>query len=216
VPGPYVALVVADTGRGMTPEVLKRVYEPFFTTKSAGSGLGLSMVYGFIKQSGGHIHIDSTVGAGTVVSLYLPRALGTAERDAATADRHAAPTGSGEAILVVEDDAEVRDLVVRQLAELGYRVREADRAAAALDCLAERDDIDLLLTDIVLPGGMSGLGLVKVVRARFPTLSVLCMSGYAQDVMDADDAVELGITLLNKPFRHADLARAVRAALDGG
>jgi signal transduction histidine kinase/ActR/RegA family two-component response regulator len=213
-PGPYVALVVSDTGRGMAPDVLKRAYEPFFTTKSAGSGLGLSMVYGFINQSGGHIHIDSTPGRGTVVSLYLPRALGTAADFPLATDRRAAPEGRGESILVVEDDGEVRELVVSQLAELGYRVHHVDRAAAALDRLAKGDNIALLLTDIVLPGGMSGIGLVGAVRERYPALRVLCMSGYAQDTLGARDAAKLGITVLNKPFRRADLARAVRAALD--
>ena len=130
-PGAYAALVVTDTGRGMTPETLSRVYEPFFTTKSSGSGLGLSMVYGFVKQTGGHIKIESALDRGTTVSLYLPSAGTAAGVQAIETDRRAMPAGSGESILVVEDDAEVRDLVVQQLAGLGYRVQQADCAAAA-------------------------------------------------------------------------------------
>jgi PAS domain S-box-containing protein len=215
-PGPYAALIVTDTGHGMTPEVLARVYEPFFTTKSAGSGLGLSMVYGFVKQSGGHMKIDSVVGRGTTISLYLPSAAVQAGTETVDADRGATPAGSGESILVVEDDAEVRALVVHQLTQLGYRVRHTDRAAAALDLLAETGDIDLLLTDIVLPGGMTGVALVKAVRQRFPELRILCMSGYAQRALADEEVSALDAALLNKPFRHADLARAVRAALNRG
>ncbi|MGE5145254.1 MAG: ATP-binding protein, partial [Candidatus Eiseniibacteriota bacterium] len=214
VPGAYAAVVVTDTGRGMTPEVQSRAYEPFFTTKNSGSGLGLSMVYGFIKQTGGHITIDSEIDRGTTVTLYLPSTAADIDADGVETDRRATPAGSGESILVVEDDAEVRDLVARQLAGLGYRVQQADGAAKALELLARASDIDLLLTDIVLPGGMTGVGLIKAVRERYPTLRVLCMSGFAQRAFASEDLTALDATLLNKPFRLADLARAVRATLD--
>jgi PAS domain S-box-containing protein len=216
-PGRYAVATVADTGQGMTADVLARVYEPFFTTKGTGSGLGLSMVYGFVKQSGGHIHIDSTVGLGTTIALYLPDAGTEGGRAAIDADRLAMPVGKGETVLIVEDDAEVRELVVRQLTGLGYRVRETDCAATALEVLMQGEDghIDLLLTDIVLPGGMSGVALIKSVRESFPALRILCMSGYAQQALADEEMTALDAVLLNKPFRHADLARAVRAALDG-
>jgi PAS domain S-box-containing protein len=214
--GCYAVVTVADTGQGMPPEVLARVYEPFFTTKGTGSGLGLSMVYGFVKQSGGHIRIDSTVGLGTSVALYLPYAGTERGRAAVDADRLAMPVGKGETVLVVEDDAEVRELVVNQLSGLGYRVRQTDCAATALDFLLQSEEkIDLLLTDIVLPGGMSGVALMRSVRESFPAMRILCMSGYAQQAMADEEVTALDATLINKPFRHADLARAVRAALDG-
>jgi CheY-like chemotaxis protein/two-component sensor histidine kinase len=216
--GPYAVVTVADTGSGMTPEVLARVYEPFFTTKGTGSGLGLSMVYGFVKQSGGHIRIDSTVGHGTTIALYLPYAGAQGGRAAVDAGRLAMPAGQGETVLLVEDDVEVRELVVRQLTGLGYRVRETDCAAAALDILMQSEGaaIDLLLTDIVLPGGMSGVALIRTVRESFPAMRILCMSGYAQQALADEEMTSLDAVLINKPFRHADLARAVRFALDGG
>jgi PAS domain S-box-containing protein len=213
-PGAYATLIVRDTGRGMTAEILDRVYEPFFTTKSSGSGLGLSMVYGFIKQTGGHITIESKIDGGTTVALYLPSVAAAPGAHLLETDRRAMPAGSGESILVVEDDDEVRALVVQQLARLGYRVQQTNSAAAALDMLSRAEDVDLLLTDILLPGGMTGVGLIKAVRARHPNLRILCMSGFAQRAFADEDLAALDATLLNKPFRHADLARAVRTTLD--
>ena len=158
--GNYVLLSVTDTGAGMTPEVLSHVFEPFYTTKDVGegSGLGLSMVCGFAKQSGGHITIYSEPGKGTTVSLYLPRTRAEAE-SSKVAPEAEAPRGSGETVLVVEDDKDIRAIVAAMLEDTGYRVRDAPDGAAGLALLEETPDIDLLITDMVLPGGMSGRDL---------------------------------------------------------
>ena len=214
-PGPYVVLSVGDTGGGMSSEVLEHAFEPFFTTKEAGkgSGLGLSMIYGFVKQTGGHVTIDSTPGRGTTVKLYLPRALAAAEEPsrAPTTD----PRGHGETVMVLEDDPDVRELAVTMLQGLGYEVLEARDGAAALELLGGASRIDLLLSDIVLPGGLSGRTVATRARRRSPNLKVLFMSGYAE----ADAAVvcdgpwDEDAEVLNKPFRRHDLARQVNAAL---
>src|SRR6185312_14034349 len=157
-PGPYVMLAVSDTGAGMSQEVLDKVFEPFFTTKDVGkgSGLGLSMVYGFVKQSGGHIRIYSEVGHGTTIKLYLPPARGLPESTSAAAP--ALPVGN-ETIMVVEDDALVRDFVTAQLQSLGYRTVNAANGPAALNLIEGGQAFDLLFTDVIMPGGMSGRDL---------------------------------------------------------
>ena len=217
VPGPYVRLAVSDNGTGIPREVMDRVLEPFFTTKPVGkgSGLGLSMVFGFVKQSGGHLKIYSEPGQGTTVSLYLPKAqeLGVApDREDATG----AAAAGDETILVVEDDPMVRKLTVRILTALGYRALEAEDGPAALQWLNAADAIDLLLTDVVLPKGMSGPDLVRIALQRRPALKYLFMSGYARDAAIHNDLVGSGVRLLNKPFPKAELALKVREALDEG
>ena len=215
-PGQYVLLSVTDTGIGMSDEIKDHVLEPFFTTKDigAGSGLGLSMIYGFVRQSSGHVAIDSEVGKGTTFKIYLPRMIGADQRPADLATQEAMPLSRGESILVVEDDVQVRNLVATQLANLGYQVIEADQAADALERLDEIPDIDLMLIDIVLPGAMSGQDLAAEARRLRPTLNVLYMSGYAGDAMNRDDRPDDKTEMLQKPFSREDLAREIRAALD--
>ena len=199
----------------MTPEVLSHVFEPFYTTKDVGegSGLGLSMVYGFAKQSGGHITIYSEPGKGTTVSLYLPRTRAEAE-SSKVAPEAEAPRGSGETVLVVEDDKDIRAIVAAMLEDTGYRVRDAPDGAAGLALLEETPDIDLLITDMVLPGGMSGRDLAAEAERRFGVLKVLFMSGYSSEAVQLNGWVEQGINLLRKPFRRDELATKVRAVLD--
>ncbi|HXV37157.1 MAG TPA: ATP-binding protein, partial [Myxococcota bacterium] len=214
-PGSYVEIRVRDTGVGIDPAILPRVFDPFFTTKEvgAGTGLGLSMVYGFARQSRGHVTIRSEVGRGTEVRLYLPAC---PERSPFSVDRERdeTPRGRGESILVVEDQPAVRRLVGRLLEDLGYRVCSAADGADALRLLAELGCVDLLLSDVVLPGEISGRDLAFEARRRQLTLSALLMSGYAPDA-DADArAPEAAASLLHKPFRRSELARHVRAALD--
>jgi two-component system, cell cycle sensor histidine kinase and response regulator CckA len=210
--GDYLVIEVSDTGKGMSTEVLSRVFEPFFTTKPVGqgTGLGLSMVYGFMKQSGGHIKIYSEVGHGTTVRLYLPRAgrEGGGGRDGTTEARPL-PRGS-ETILVVEDNVEVRRMVDSQLTGLGYKVIAAPHGPAALRVLESGVAVDLLFTDVVMPEGMSGFELAEAARLKRPDLKVLVTSGFPGSMVRADRYEFLG-----KPYRRVDLARAVRGVLDG-
>ena len=218
VPGHYVMLAVSDNGTGMAPAVIARAFEPFFTTKgeSGGTGLGLSQVYGWVKQSGGHIKIYSEVGHGTTIKLYLPRADVPREPAAAPAPAAdgAAPTAGHETVLVVEDNPKVRATVLRQLADLGYLALEAEDGESALDVVRSGTPFDLMLTDVVMPGGMTGYELAEAARALRPDLKILFTSGYTELAASADLA-EAG-PLLSKPYRKADLGRAVRAILDGG
>jgi CheY-like chemotaxis protein len=212
-PGDYVMLAVSDTGTGMEPEVLARAFDPFFTTKEEGqgTGLGLSQVFGWVKQSGGHIKIYSEVGHGTTIKLYLPRAV--AEGAVAPAPAEPVPPGGDETILVVEDNANVRKTVVRQLHDLGYRSVEADSGASALKLVAEGLSFDLLLTDVVMPGGMTGYQLADQLRRARPDTRVLFTSGYTELARSADQLSRRD-SLLSKPYRKQDLGRAVRRALD--
>ena len=216
-PGEYVRLVVADSGLGMTEDVLRHAFEPFFTTKEAGqgSGLGLSMVYGFVRQSGGHVHISSEPGAGTRVTVHLPRR----RADASQVDRgdlpDATPAGRGETVLVVEDDPAVRRLVTETLQGLGYRPIGAGDAAAALAALGRSPEVDLLLSDVVLAGGGHGPELARQALAVLPRLPVLFMSGYSEEAASGRGGLEAGM-MLQKPFTRHRLAVAVRRALDDG
>jgi PAS domain S-box-containing protein len=217
VPGDYVVVSVTDTGTGMAPEIVEKAIQPFFTTKDVGhgSGLGLSMVYGFVKQSGGHLDISSSAGQGTAVRLYLPKAETYAREGEAQAPAPAATDGSGERILVVEDKADVRRLATRILTRLGYEVLEAADGKSALESLAAGPKVDLLFTDVVLPGRISGADLAKEAQARHPELKVLYTSGYANNA-----ALEYGssrdeVRFIKKPFAKEGLARMVRRALEG-
>jgi PAS domain S-box-containing protein len=216
-PGDYVMLAVTDTGQGMPPEVVEHAFEPFFTTKEVGkgTGLGLSMIYGFAKQSGGHVKIYSEVDHGTTVRLYLPRQSAAAPTAApAMPMQHDHPRG-GEMILVVEDNADVRAFVVKQLRDLGYRVAEAKDGPSALGALAEPTPIDLLLTDVIMPGGMTGRQLSDEAMRRRPDLKTLFISGYTEDSIVHQGKLDPGVNFLSKPFRRRDLALKVREALDG-
>ncbi|PJK27979.1 hybrid sensor histidine kinase/response regulator [Minwuia thermotolerans] len=214
-PGPYVSIAVSDTGTGMPEEVVRHAFEPFFTTKESdrGSGLGLSMVFGFIKQTGGHLDVDSEVGRGTTIRLYLPRAE-TPTRPREEPPAAPAMEGRGELVLLAEDDAMVRDFVVLQLSLLGYRVMEAANGQEALALLEQNEDIDLLFTDIVMSGGMSGRQLADAAQRIRPRLPVLFTSGYTEASMLNEGWVEPGMRLLQKPFQREDLARMVRSTLD--
>jgi signal transduction histidine kinase len=216
VPGDYVLIEVSDTGTGMTPETLTRAFEPFFTTKEAGTGtgLGLSMVFGFVKQSQGHIKIYSEPGQGTTVRLYLPRYTGGAAAEAATA---ATPANGHETVLLVEDKEDVRRIAARQLADLGYTVLEAENGPDAMRVLRDpAAAVDLLFTDLIMPGGMNGHDLARAAQAIRPGLKVLFTSGYPGHPLRDDDRIKEGEAFLAKPFRKQDLARKLREVLDGG
>ena len=212
--GDYVMLAVSDTGSGMTPEVTAHAVQPFFTTKEVGkgSGLGLSMVYGFVKQSGGHMKIYSEPGHGCIVKLYLPRFVGAA--DLPTDVPRTGPAHGSETILVVEDDKSVRNYVVDQLRTLGYDILEASDGPAALALIAAGRPIDLLFTDIMLPGGLLGPQLLEHARARMPHLRALFTSGYSEATALPRQRNGIAAPLLKKPYSRQDLAFQIRAALD--
>ena len=215
-PGQYVRVAVTDTGTGMPPEVVARAFEPFFTTKEVGrgSGLGLSMVYGFVKQSAGHVNIYSEVGHGTTVKLYLPKAVGEGQAArVAELTRRTQPTGD-ETILVVEDDLDVRAYVVAALGTLGYRVMEAEDGPAALAMLNQVSHINLLLTDVVLPHGMNGRQVAEEVRKRYPRVKTLFTSGYTENAIVHHGTLDKDAELLAKPYTREALARKVRRVLD--
>jgi signal transduction histidine kinase/CheY-like chemotaxis protein len=213
--GQYVMVAITDTGSGMSADVVERAFEPFYTTKreGAGTGLGLSMVYGFVKQSGGHVKIYSEVGQGTTIKLYLPRSDRTETRRAAEEAKTA--RGNGETILVAEDDDGVRASVVTQLAELGYRVLAAANGEEALAVLDRGEKVDLLFTDVVMPGALNGRALADRARELVPGLAVIFTSGYTQNAIVHHGRLDEGVSLLSKPYRLAQLAAAVRAELVG-
>lgn len=215
--GQYVLITVSDSGAGMPASVLNRVFEPFYTTKEIGkgSGLGLSMVYGYVKQSGGHIRIYSELGVGTSVKLYFPRV--HKEADQHGLDRSgSAIVGGVEKILVVEDDPLVREHLVARLAGLGYKVVSSDTGPRALRLLEQTSDVDLLLTDIVLPGGMNGREVAEAARFIRPDLKVLFTSGYTENAIVHHGRLDVGVELLGKPYRREQLAAKVRKVLDQG
>ncbi|MFC4762893.1 PAS domain S-box protein [Dyella koreensis] len=211
--GSYVVFSIADTGMGMTPEVQAHALEPFFTTKEVGkgSGLGLSMVYGFVKQSGGHLSIDSQLGYGTRVDLHFPVAPSASGEGSAPQER-AVPPGH-ETILVVEDEPEVRGIALAFLHSMGYATREADNASQALEQLERHPEIALLFSDVVLGNGMTGVELAKVAQQMRPGLPVLLTSGYEHWALDTDDASLKRFNLLRKPYRMEALAAAMHDAL---
>jgi signal transduction histidine kinase/ActR/RegA family two-component response regulator len=214
-PGGYVLIEVSDNGTGMPPEVLARVFEPFFTTKDPGkgTGLGLSMVFGFLKQSGGHINVYSEVDRGTTFRLYLRPDEALAESSAVPPAGAVAFNGAGERILVVEDNEKLRAVLLRQLNELGYRVIEADNALTARSLIEQGTEIDLLLTDIIMPGKVDGLQLAREFTAARPGGKVLLTSGFpGARLADLDD-LGADMQLLDKPYRKHDLARALREVL---
>ena len=215
-PGQYVVICVSDTGVGMDKATLSRVFEPFFTTKEPGkgTGLGLSMVYGFVKQSGGHVKIYSEPGIGTTVKIYLPRLFGGAEEDEPAAARIVPEGSRGETILIVEDDDDVRTYSVEILRELGYRVVEAHDGPSALRLLDRQTRVDLVFSDVILPGGMDGAEMARQALASQPGLKVLFTTGYARDAIVHHGRLDRGVHLITKPFSYADLAQKVRDVLD--
>jgi PAS domain S-box-containing protein len=211
--GEFVTIEVADTGQGISPDIIDRVFEPFFTTKGIGrgTGLGLSMVYGFAKQTGGTVKIESEEGRGTVVRLYLPRSQGRAPTREDSAPPVDAPGGQ-ETILVVEDDPLVRGYVIAQLGGLGYETLVASDAEAALELVDQGAEFDLLFTDVIMPGGMNGRELAEVVLERRPGVKVLYTSGYTDEIVN-EERLDPGIALLRKPYRKSDLWRKIREVL---
>jgi signal transduction histidine kinase/ActR/RegA family two-component response regulator/HAMP domain-containing protein len=213
-PGEYAVIAVSDTGHGMSAEVLLKASEPFFTTKAVGqgSGLGLSMVYGFAKQSGGQMKIYSEVDLGTTVRIYLPRADHATLEEAPTSST-ASVAGKGERVLVVEDNREVRRVAVRQLTELGYGVVEAEDARSGLQILHDDDAIDLVFTDIVMPGGMDGIEMIEQARQTNPTLRALFTTGFTRAAVANNNRATGSDLLITKPYRRAELAAKLREAL---
>ena len=213
-PGQYVLLAVTDTGTGMSPEIMMHASEPFFTTKEPGkgTGLGLSQVYGFIKQSGGHIKFYSEVGLGTTVKVYLPRSSSEAMPERVPDRSASIMPGNGETVLLVEDDAQVREFSASALAHLGYRVLEASESSTALDILAEHSEIVLLLTDVGLPG-LNGRQLAEEARRRVPRLKVVYMTGYARNAIVHHGVLDAGVDLLAKPFTTEGLGRKLQEVL---
>jgi len=216
-PGQYVLLAVTDTGTGMAPEVLERAFEPFFSTKreeGRGSGLGLSMVYGFVKQSKGHIRIYSELGEGTSVKIYLPRIQVDQPAHPPRAEpRPESPRGEGQWILVIEDDPRLLSMVCRMLEELGYRVVSAASSDEGLQRAREASLIDAVLTDVVLPGTLRGRELARAIEEVHGPLPVLFMSGYTQNSIVHQGRLDAGVELLRKPFRKDELARALGRVL---
>jgi CheY-like chemotaxis protein len=215
-PGPYVSVCVADTGTGMTPEVVSRAFDPFFTTKplGEGTGLGLSMVYGFARQSGGQIRIDSEVGRGTAMNIYLPRHDGDDEPEEEDSSDGRAAAGSGEVVLVVDDEASIRTTIVEVLTQAGYVVLEAMEGPGALHILQSKTRIDVLITDVGLPGGMNGRQLADAARVYRQELKVLFITGYAENAVFGNSQVEPGMQVLTKPFTLEALKQRVREIVD--
>ena len=212
--GDYVAINVSDTGHGIPEEILDHVFEPFFTTKESGSGtgLGLSMVYGFVKQSGGHVELKSAPGSGTELTLLLPRSTVEGKAVQTDADKQVSETPGGR-ILLVEDNHSLRDLTAKRLAQLGYEVHEATTGREALILFDREAEFDLLLSDIMMPDGIDGVELAGRFKERWPNAGILLMSGYADALSGRDGAAELGIEVLKKPFTKTILAKRVAASL---
>ena len=215
VAGDYVVLAVSDNGVGMPAEVQEHAFEPFFTTKDVGegSGLGLSMVYGFARQSGGHVIIYSEEGHGSTVKLYLPRDA-VAVRKPEPGEATQTPRGSGETILLIEDDADVSEITNKMLRSLGYRVIGAPEAASARALLDDGATVDMVLSDVILPGGMSGPEFAEEAKTLYPDLKVIFMSGYPAKAVECDGLLGPDRVLLNKPFQVQQLATTLRASLE--
>jgi PAS domain S-box-containing protein len=215
--GQYVMIAVADSGVGMDRSTLERAFEPFFTTKSVGkgTGLGLSQVYGFVRQSAGHVKIYSEPGEGTTVKIYLPRQIGD-EEHAEEIERASAPSGAigAETILVVEDDDTLRMYAVEVLNDLGYSVLSAANAAVALEIIGRGHEVDLLFTDVVMPGGMNGRQLADEAKRRRPGLKVLFTTGYTRNAIVHQGRLDRGVEMIGKPFTFQELGARIRALLD--
>ena len=215
-PGQYISVCVTDTGTGMSSDVAARAFDPFFTTKpmGQGTGLGLSMVYGFVRQSGGQVRIYSEPGEGTTMCLYLPRFVGDAEEDSPLMQPVADHRGEGEVVLVVEDEATIRAIVAEELEDAGYRVISVADGAAALRVLQSDASIDLLLTDVGLPGGLNGRQVADAGRVSRPDLKVLFITGYAENAAVGNGLLEFGMEVITKPFDVAALTAKVQEMIE--
>ena len=211
-PGEYVALSVVDSGTGMTPDVIARAFDPFFTTKplGQGTGLGLSMIYGFVRQSGGHVRLRSEKGQGTTVAIYLPRHLGTVDEEAQVDAAANQPATARTVVLVVEDEPDVRMIILEVLSDLGYMVLEAADGRSGLLILESGVRIDLLVSDVGLPGGMNGRQLADAARQRRPGLSVLFVTGYDEGAVVGNGRMAEGMQVMTKPFTVSALAIRVQ------
>ncbi len=217
-PGQYILMTVTDTGTGIPAARVDQIFDPFFTTKEVGkgSGLGLSMIYGFAKQSGGHVEIESEVGSGTQVKLYLPRASAADARVNTEEKKQHVPPSGQETVLVVEDDLKVRRSAVNLFSAMGYEVLGAPNASKALALLDEVGGVDLLFSDVVMPGGMDGWTLARQARRRRPDLAVLLTTGYSRRSDQPEEPGRREFELLQKPYSKAVLAKTVRRVLDKG
>ena len=215
-PGDYVRLSISDSGVGMSSDVLQKAFEPFFTTKQPGkgTGLGLSTIYGFVEQANGTVTIYSEVGRGTTVNIYLPRVDQPADERPADSQPRAVPMARGERVLLVEDNAGVRLATRGQLEVLGYVVTDAANGPAALEILKSGRAFDIVFSDVVMEGGMSGFDVVKWVRTNVPSAKVLLASGYPDEVLRAQEPGSAHIEILRKPYSREELGFALRSALD--
>ena len=215
-PGQYVSICVSDTGGGMSPDVAARAFEPFFTTKpmGEGTGLGLSMIYGFVRQSGGQVRIYSERDEGTMVCLYLPRHLGAVEDEPTPEIAHAPRAQAGETVMVVDDEPTVRMLVAEILHELGYQCIEAADGASGLKLLQSDARIDLLVSDVGLPGGMNGRQMADAARIDRPDLKVLFITGYAENAVVGNGQLDPGMHVMTKPFAMEALGTRIRELIE--
>jgi CheY-like chemotaxis protein len=211
-PGQYISLCVSDTGTGMTPDVQAKAFDPFFTTKpiGVGTGLGLSMIYGFAKQSGGAVSIYSEVGQGSMICIYMPRYLGHTGGADSSAEPSTSPRGEGETVLVVDDEPIIRMLVSEVLADLGYTAIEAEDGATGLKVLNSTARIDLLVTDVGLPGGMNGRQVADAARVLRPNLKILFITGYAENAVLNHGHLDPGMHVMTKPFAMDAFAARIR------
>lgn len=214
-PGQYIRLRVSDTGTGMSPEVIERIFDPFYTTKplGEGTGLGLSMVYGFVRQSGGQVRVHSELGAGTIMSIYLPRYVGVAQADEPV-EALSVESGHGETVLLIEDERALRDIIEEVLHDAGYRVLTAQDGRTGLQILNSNTRIDLLATDVGLPGGLNGRQVADAARVHRPDLKVLFITGYADTAVVGNGRLDTGMEVMTKPFEIGAFARKVRALID--
>jgi signal transduction histidine kinase/FixJ family two-component response regulator len=215
-PGPHVRLTVRDTGSGMSPEVIDRVFEPFFTTKpeGKGTGLGLSQVYGFVQQSGGRIAIETELGKGTAIHIYLPLVEGKKDGVEHCRTKQTTRTAGSETILVVDDDADVREIVVSMLEHAGYKIKIASNGVEALSVLKTDQVVDLLFTDLVMPGGITGIRLARAAQELRSGINILLTSGYTAAAGITDEAMRDGFPLVLKPYRQHELIASIRSVLD--
>jgi CheY-like chemotaxis protein len=213
--GQYIAICITDTGTGMPPDVLARAFDPFYTTKLSGqgTGLGLSMVYGFARQSNGQVRLYSEMGMGATVRIYLPRYYGEAEQEVEQTLARSVKGGAGETVLVVDDEPSVRMLVTEVLDDLGYSAIEAADGASGLKVLRSNVRIDLLITDVGLPGGINGRQMLDAARETRPGLKVLFITGYAENATIGKGRLEPGMHVLTKPFAMDKLAARVKAII---
>jgi CheY-like chemotaxis protein len=207
-PGPYIRVAVMDTGSGMTPEVMARAFEPFFTTKEVGrgTGLGLSQVYGFIAQSGGDIRLESEVGKGTTVSIYLP-----AMQEGDGSDTAIATETQTETVLIVEDESDLLEVAAELFRSIGYDVLTAGQGSDAIDILKRRSDIDILFTDVMMPNGMTGIDLARKARQMYPGIKIILASGYPLPALKAHHGNLDDFVFMTKPYRLSELAKKLRA-----